>query len=200
VLTSRRLRAAVAVAGAAVVLASCAGQSPSAEGATASLVDLGSAEQVAAWTTVNDPVMGGQSTSSTAFGDGGLVFSGSLSLANNGGFASARSPENADIGRKAAGANAFRVRATGDGKTYLLKAGAAGQPYSYVQRFSTQAGVERDYDLPVRDFEPVGMRLNPAPDAPRTLDPSTLSQVAIYILDKQQGPFTITVRGIDAVR
>jgi hypothetical protein len=41
------------------------------------------------------------------------------------------------------------------------------------------------------------MRLAPAPDAPQTLDPSSISQVALYILDKQLGPFAITVRAID---
>jgi hypothetical protein len=163
------------------------------------LVDLDDAGAVAAWTTVNDPVMGGASTSKIAFGDGGLVFSGDISLENNGGFASARSsPADPAIGRKAAGAKSLRVRALGDGKTYLLKVGAEGQPWSYIQRFTTEAAVERMYELPVEAFEPVGMRLDPAPEAPRTLDPSTISQVSVYILDKQQGPFELTISAIDA--
>ncbi|WP_246227871.1 CIA30 family protein [Mycolicibacterium helvum] len=51
------------------------------------LVDLGDPNAVATWTTVNDPVMGGRSSSTVTFGDGGLVFSGDISLDNNGGFA-----------------------------------------------------------------------------------------------------------------
>ena len=90
------------------------------------------------------------------------------------------------------------MHAVGDGKTYLLKVGTAGQPWSYVQRFATEAAVQRIYDLPVEGFEPVGMRLDPAPDAPQTLDPSSISQVSLYILDKQQGPFELTVSKIDA--
>ncbi|MEH3139662.1 MAG: CIA30 family protein [Mycobacterium kyogaense] len=163
-----------------------------------SLVDLGNAGAVAGWTTVNDPVMGGKSASQVAFSGGGLEFSGTLSLENNGGFASARSPQDAGIGQKAAGATALNVRATGDGKTYVLKLGIAGQPWSYIQRFQTDAGAARSYALPVAGFEPVGMRLDPAPDAPRLLDPSTIDQVAVYILDKQQGPFAITITGVDA--
>ena len=162
------------------------------------LFDLGDAAAVAAWTTVNDPVMGGKSTSMIRFGDGGLQFSGTISLENNGGFASARSPQDPDLGRRAAGATSLRVHAVGDGKTYLLKVSTAGQPWSYIQRFTTGAGVGRIYDLPVAGFRPVGMRLDPAPEAPQTLDPSTISGVAIYILDKQQGPFEITVTAIDA--
>lgn len=162
------------------------------------LVDLQDAGEVARWTTVNDPVMGGKSTSGIAFGNGGLVFSGNISLENNGGFASARSPQNPDIGRRAAATKSLRVRAQGDGKTYLLKVGAAGQPWSYIQRFPTEAAVQRTYELPIEGFKPVGMRLDPAPNAPQTLDPASISQVAVYILDGQQGPFDITMWAIDA--
>lgn len=164
------------------------------------LLDLDDAGEVATWTTVNDPVMGGMSTSRITFGDGGLVFSGSISLENNGGFASARSPENPDIGRRAAGAKALRVHARADGKTYVLKVGSEAQPWSYIQRFPTEAAVQRTYELPIEGFEAVGMRLDPAPDAPQTLDPSIISEVSVYILDKQQGPFAITVSAIDATR
>ncbi|AEV72372.1 Complex I intermediate-associated protein 30 (CIA30) [Mycolicibacterium rhodesiae NBB3] len=162
------------------------------------LVELDDAGDVAAWTTVNDPVMGGKSTARIEFGNGGLVFSGNISLENNGGFASARGPQDPDIGRRATGATSLRVRALGDGKTYVLKVGTAGQPWSYIQRFATEAGVERNYDLPVGDFTPVGMRLDPAPDAPPTMDPSLISQMAVYILDKQQGPFELTLIEITA--
>ncbi|MEH3130966.1 MAG: CIA30 family protein [Mycolicibacterium neoaurum] len=163
------------------------------------IVDLDVADAAAAWTTMNDPVMGGRSTSEVAFDDGGLRFSGNISVDNNGGFASTRGPVDPDIGRKAAGARSLGVRAEGDGKTYLLKVRDNAQPWSYVQRFATEAGVMRTYALPVDKFEPVGMRMNPAPEAPATLDPSTIDQVAIYILDRQQGPFQITINSISAV-
>ncbi len=172
--------------------------SPAPETTEVVIVDLGVSDEAAAWTTMNDPVMGGRSTSEVAFDDGGLRFSGIISLDNNGGFASTRGPLDPDIGRKAAGARSFGVRAEGDGKTYLLKVRDSAQPWSYVQRFATEAGAVRTYDLPVDRFEPVGMRLDPAPDAPKILDPSTIDQAAIYILDKQQGPFQITIDGITA--
>ena len=170
---------------------------PTAPAANAVLVDFGDPGTVAGWATVNDPVMGGRSTSQVAFADGGLRFSGTISLENNGGFASARGPVDPGIGQKAAGATALRVRATGDGKTYLLKVGAAGQPWSYIQRFATSPGVSRTYELPIAGFEAVGFRLDPAPYAPQTLDPSSISQVAVYILDKQEGPFAVTIGAIE---
>ena len=162
------------------------------------LVGLDDPAVVSSWTTVNDPVMGGRSTSNVAFGDGGLVFSGTISLENNGGFASARSPQDPEIGRRATGATSLGVQARGDGKTYLLKVETAGQPWSYIQRFGTEPGVARTYWLPVSGFQAVGMRLDPAPWAPQTLDPSTISRVGIYILDKQEGPFQIAVSAIVA--
>jgi len=162
------------------------------------LVALDDAAVVDTWTTVNDPVMGGLSTSTVAVGDGGLVFSGIISLENNGGFASARGPQDPDLGRRATGATSLGLRARGDGKTYVLKVDTAGRPWSYIQRFSTESGVLRTYQLPIGGFQPVGMRLDPAPDAPQTLDPSSISRISIYILDKQQGPFQLTVTAIDA--
>ncbi len=163
------------------------------------LADLSDPAAVAAWTTVNDPVMGGRSTSSVTFGNGGgLVFSGNISLENNGGFASARAPVDSAIGTRASGATSLSVRALGDGKTYVLKV-ETGQPWSYIQRFTTDAGVRRAYDLPVGNFESVGMFLNPPVPAP-PLDPSTINRVGIYILDKQEGPFRLVVTAIDSSR
>lgn len=203
-----RLLAGIVLACSALLAASCgsAERSANADETTNApqtprssvLVDLDDAGEVATWTTVNDPVMGGMSTSKIAFGDGGLVFSGNLSLENNGGFASARSPQDPEIGRRATGATSLRVHAVGDGKTYLLKVGIAGQPWSYAQRFPTEAAVPRVYELPIEGFEPVGMRLDPAPDAPQSLEPSGINQVSVYILDKQQGPFELTSSAVDA--
>lgn len=204
----KRLLAGIVLACSALLAASCgsAERSANADETTNApqtprssvLVDLDDAGEVATWTTVNDPVMGGMSTSKIAFGDGGLVFSGNLSLENNGGFASARSPQDPEIGRRATGATSLRVHAVGDGKTYLLKVGIAGQPWSYAQRFPTEAAVPRVYELPIEGFEPVGMRLDPAPDAPQSLEPSGINQVSVYILDKQQGPFELTISAVDA--
>jgi hypothetical protein len=193
------IRPGIAIACSALVAVSCGStEAPRAAPPVVVLVAFPDAGAVTGWTTVNDPVMGGRSSSTIAYSGGGLRFSGNVSLDNNGGFASARSPQDPSLGQKAAAATALRVHAVGDGKTYVLKVGAPERPWSYIQRFTTEAGIERSYDLPVADFQPVGMRLAPAPDAPQTLDPSSISQVALYILDKQLGPFAITVRAIDA--
>jgi len=89
------------------------------------------------------------------------VFSGNISLdKQRADSASARGPVDPEIGRRATGATSLLVRAVGDGKTYVVKV-ETGQPWSYTQRFSTEAGVRRTYDLPVGGFQPVGMFLDP---------------------------------------
>lgn len=195
-----RARSALSIACVALLITSGEGANPiaRADRADVVLVNLTDAAVVDTWTTVNDPVMGGRSTSTVAVGNGGLVFSGTISLDNNGGFASARSPDDPGIGLRATGATSLGVRATGDGKIYLLKVNTAGQAWSYIQRFGTDAGVSRTYELPVSGFQAVGMFLNPAPEAPQNLDPSTISRVSLYILDKQEGPFQLTVSAIVA--
>ncbi|MCB1260448.1 MAG: CIA30 family protein [Acidimicrobiales bacterium] len=164
------------------------------------MIDLRDPTEAGRWVTINDPVMGGLSDSNVTATADGLTFAGSVSLDNNGGFASARREPDPVLGAAAAGASTVRVDATGDGKTYVVQLRTAGDPWAYIQRFATQAGVSATYDLPVEGFEPVDLFLEPAPDAPAQLDPSTVDQVTIYILDKQDGPFSITLEAIELRR
>jgi hypothetical protein len=154
------------------------------------------AGDIADWGTVNDTVMGGVSSSSASWDAGALVFSGELSLDNNGGFTSVRGPIVMELGQLLADASEVLFEATGDGKTYLLQLRTVDDGL-YVQRFSTIDGTLGIYGLPLRDFEPVGRFLDPLPDAP-ALDPSRVVQVVIYLLDKQEGPFRLAVRRIAA--
>jgi len=55
-------------------------------------IDFGQGKQGANWQIVNDGVMGGLSQGRGGLTDSTLVFSGRVSLENNGGFASLRSP------------------------------------------------------------------------------------------------------------
>lgn len=55
------------------------------------LINFGKAQD-AAWQVVVDGVMGGRSSGRTAVTDETIVFSGTISLQNNGGFSSLRSP------------------------------------------------------------------------------------------------------------
>lgn len=67
------------------------------------------------WVSVNDGVMGGLSKGGAEMKDGVMVFSGVLSLENNGGFSSVRTRGyEADL----SGAKGIVLRVKGDGRTY----------------------------------------------------------------------------------
>jgi hypothetical protein len=160
------------------------------------LFDFGNAASVAGWVNVDDTVMGGVSSSSSMWQAGQMVFTGDLSLDNNGGFTSTRSPVDAGLGTLLADASKLIVDATGDGKTYLLQL-RTGDDAQYIQRFTTTAGAEQAYPLDLAAFEAVGRFLAPVPDA-APLDPAKVVQVVIYLLDKQDGSFRLAVRRIAA--
>lgn len=162
----------------------------------ATLFAFTEAGDIADWGTVNDTVMGGVSSSSASWEAGAMVFSGELSLDNNGGFTSVRGPIVPELGGLLADATEVVVEAVGDGKTYLLQLRTIDD-LLYVQRFTTGEGSDASYRLPLADFEPVGRFLDPLPGAP-ALDPSRVGQMVIYLLDKQEGPFRLAVRRISA--
>jgi NADH dehydrogenase [ubiquinone] 1 alpha subcomplex assembly factor 1 len=78
------------------------------------LVDFDDVE--APWMVVNDGVMGGVSTSRVSTAKGIATFTGVVSLANNGGFASVRSAPSSSA--FPTDTTAFQLRVKGDGKSY----------------------------------------------------------------------------------
>lgn len=69
------------------------------------------------WRIVNDGVMGGLSSSKVNVQDDKVIFSGTVSLENNGGFASLRSPVREYDFSKYSG---VELRIKGDGKRYSI--------------------------------------------------------------------------------
>lgn len=151
---------------------------------------------VSGWSNVDDTVMGGVSASTSAWEDGQLVFAGDLSLENNGGFTSVRSPEDTAIGADLGAATSLVVDATGDGRTYVLQLRTADDSL-YIARFATVAGERQTYALALDSFEPVTRFLEPSPGSP-PLDAASVVQLAIYLLDKQEGTFRLAVSGLGA--
>jgi hypothetical protein len=155
------------------------------------LYDFADQSDVSDWFNQNDTVMGGVSDSASTWVDGQLVFSGNLSLDNNGGFTSTFGPINDQLPTLMSGAEAIVVTARGDGKTYLMQIRNYDNT-RYVQRFTTVADVEQDYVLPLADFESVDWRLSVIPNA-APIDTSTIGQLGFYLLDKQVGPFELAI-------
>ena len=155
------------------------------------LFDFSNQDATSDWFNQNDTVMGGVSDSATTWVDGQLVFSGNLSLDNNGGFTSTFGPINDQLPTLMSGAEAIVVTARGDGKTYLMQIRNYDNT-RYIQRFTTVADVEQDYVLPLADFESVDWRLSVIPNA-APINTTTIGQLGFYLLDKQVGPFEIAI-------
>jgi len=155
------------------------------------LFDFSNQDETSDWFNQNDTVMGGVSDSTTTWVDGQLVFSGNLSLDNNGGFTSTFGPINDQLPTLMSGVEAIVVTARGDGKTYLMQIRNYDNT-RYIQRFTTVADIEQDYVLPLADFESVDWRLSVIPNA-TPIDTTTIGQLGFYLLDKQVGPFELAI-------
>jgi hypothetical protein len=162
------------------------------------LFDFQASSNFPAWQIVNDDVMGGLSTScfqSTA--RDGAVFSGKVSLANNGGFASVRSPP---IQQDLKSCDVFVLRVRGDGRGYKFtvrtETGTDTPRYQCV--LPTKRGEWQIYCLKFKDFVPTfrGRALNDVAQ----LDASKITLVGFLISDKQDGPFRLEISGIKASR
>ena len=170
----------------------------------ATLVSFPDPASVDAWTNVDDSVMGGVSASESTWlsngGAGALVFSGVLSTESNGGFSSTLGPLNRRIGELSANARGLRIISIGDGRTYLLqlRAGSDGNE-RWIARFTPQpsGAANRGELIPFGAFEAVNRFLRPVtPAAP--LNPSTIIQVGVYVLDAQVGEFRLVLESINA--
>jgi monofunctional biosynthetic peptidoglycan transglycosylase len=150
---------------------------------------LGKAED---WEIVNDGVMGGDSSSTIRTAFCGLVFSGQLSLANQGGFASVRKRISQDFD----GISAFRLKIRGDGRTYQFRFRTDTKPYKIAWRreFST-VGVTELIEIPLDEFVPV-FRGRPVRNTGR-LHPASIRYLGFMIADRREGPFKLAIESID---
>ena len=160
------------------------------------LFDFQTATHYPAWQIVNDDVMGGLSTSRFQFlTNGGAVFSGVVSLENNGGFASVRS---SPVRENLSGLNAFVLRVRGDGRRYkfTVRTESGFDTPIYQCAFSTKRGEWQEHRLLFKDFVPT-FRGRVLTDVP-PLDPAKVTSVGFLISEKQDGPFQIELSWIKA--
>jgi len=145
------------------------------------------------WFSVNDGVMGGISKGGFKItADDTLLFSGALSLENNGGFASIRSR---NVAIDLEGATAILVNARGDGRTYWvdLREGNQGGASSFRAYLPTVDGVSRTVRIPLSDFEyQTYGQIIPI----RALNTQAVQSIGFTIADKQPGDFKLAIESI----
>ncbi len=149
------------------------------------------------WQVVNDDVMGGVSTSQfQLLTNGGAIFSGVVSLENNGGFASVRSNP---VRENLSDTSAFALRVRGDGRRYkfTVRTEAGFNAPNYQAEFTTKRGEWEEHRLAFKDFIPT-LRGRVLTDLP-PLIPSKITSVGLIISDKQAGPFRLEMSWIKGV-
>ena len=161
------------------------------------LFDFGKPDAAKQWRTVNDGVMGGRSDGRFKMTDNKTMeFFGTLSLENNGGFASVRStPTSLDI----KSGDSIMARVRGDGREYRLNLyvprGSGG--YSFRQSFKTKKDKWIEVSFPVNTFVATWRG---RVFADQKLDPSKVNSVGFLLADKKPGPFKLEVEWIKVIR
>ncbi len=141
---------------------------------------------------INDTVMGGQSNSRFQVNDNHVLYSGNISLENNGGFASVRMlwPFSKEQTKHR---SLIKLTVKGDGLLYQfrLRTDNGFDGAAYVHTFETLKDKEQTVYLSVDDFVPQfrGRVLTGMP----ALKLSDVQQMGILIADKQQGEFSIAL-------
>ncbi|NBB79342.1 MAG: CIA30 family protein [Verrucomicrobia bacterium] len=150
--------------------------------------------QEPAWQAQNDGVMGGVSTGQARIIEGTLLFSGELSLENNGGFAQIYSPaERSDF----SAFSKVRLRVKGDGRTYQFRLATddrfRGSRIAYRGEFETAQDQWIEVSIPLSAFQPShhGRDLSGPP-----IDLSSIRQIAFLLGDGVPGPFALKVEWI----
>ena len=162
------------------------------------LFDFTNPDAAKEWQTVNDGVMGGVSEGKLKITDTKTMeFFGTLSLENNGGFASVRTKAK-KLGLEKGDALVARIR--GDGREYSLNL--------YVPRpliaFSYRAMVQTKKDewievkVPLDKFEATSFGRVVKDAGP--VDPKEVNALGFLLGDKKSGPFKLEVEWIRVER
>jgi len=155
------------------------------------LLDFDDAADARLWTPVNDVVMGGVSRSEFTQAEPGIArFSGTVSLENNGGFASVRT---APRQWQTSDAGAFVLRVRGDGKRYkfTVRTDNRFDGIQYQSGFAPPASEWQQVRLPVDSFVAT-FRGRAVPGAPR-LAPARARTLGLMVSDRQAGEFSLLI-------
>ena len=160
------------------------------------IFDFSTADQMDSWRIVNDGVMGGLSQSQMQLTEENTaIFQGSVSLDNNGGFASVRAIPTTN---KTAGHTGIRLRVKGDGRNYQLRLRTDNRfdGASYRSEFTTQQDNWTVINMPFSEMVPT-FRGRVLEDQP-AVDPSQIQQLGFLISNKVAEPFRLEIDWIKA--
>lgn len=139
------------------------------------------------WRIVNDNVMGGRSSSVSALIENGVIlFEGNISLENNGGFASLRSPIN---NYNFSDYSGIEIKIKGDGKIYSIsmKETSYFTGLFFTSAFNSKKNEWLVVKLPFSEFKSkyFGRKL----DSDEKIRLEKIKEIALLISEKQEGDF-----------
>ena len=145
------------------------------------------------WYVVNDSVMGGVSNSQVTQTQESLLFTGNVSLDNNGGFASIRT----ELNTQSQNTKAIALRVKGDGQIYQLRLRTTNylDGAAYTHSFKTVKNEWVDINFAPSDFTLTyrGRVL----EQQVIIDLDDIKQLGFMIAGKQEGKFKLEVGKIE---
>lgn len=162
------------------------------------LFDFNGGETAKQWQTVNDGVMGGVSDGKFRLTETKTMeFFGTLSLANNGGFASVRTkPKKLDLAK----GDTLVARIRGDGREYMLNLYPARSQvaFSYRAALPTKKDQWIEVKIPLERFQATSFgRVVKNAGAVR---PADVNALGFMLGDKRPGPFKLEIEWIKVER
>ncbi len=155
------------------------------------LFDFTTKSDISGWSVVDDNVMGGRSNGNFKLGkEGHAVFSGIVSLENNGGFSSLRYRFDP---KKIKGYTKAILKIKGDGKNYQFRTkSSVYERHSYITKFTT-TGNWQTIEISLKDMYPAfrGQILD-IPNYPA----ETLEEIVFLIGNKKAENFELQIDSI----
>ncbi len=159
-------------------------------------IDFTNPKEAQNWVIVNDTVMGGRSQATVEAQADMLIFSGDLSLQNNGGFASTRRVYN---GVTWDSHKPFEIKLLGDGRNYQFRfrTNRNVDGVAYVANFKTEKNQTQTMRFKLSEFTPQfrGRLVRSA----EKLDFANIAQMGFMLADKREGGFMLKVLSISQV-
>ena len=156
---------------------------------------LANQTQINKWRVTDDGVMGGRSRGYLTLKKGYGLFTGEVSLANNGGFTSIFTP----INQLSLETKQISIDIEGDGQLYQLRLVAYinGYRLSYNTAIETLKNVRQSITVPFSVFQ-AGFRGRMIKNAPN-LSPEVIREVGFLINKKQAGSFSLAIFKIEFI-
>ncbi|PHX99340.1 MAG: CIA30 family protein [Planctomycetaceae bacterium] len=162
------------------------------------LFDFTGADSAKEWQTVNDGVMGGVSEGKFKITDTKTMeFLGTLSLANNGGFASVRTKaKKLDLEK----GDTVVAKICGDGRVYMLNLYLNKPQIAFSYRATVQTKKDEwiEVKVPLDKFEATSFGRVVKDAGP--VKPEEVNSLGFMLSDKKAGPFKMEVESIKVER